>query len=281
MSSDPSTSDRLRPTADGPPSVDVHRGQERGGGVSGSAHGLIRRNLDRVRERIQSAAASAGRPAPSLVAVTKTVNAAATVALVEAGAADLGENRAAPFAEKADALEGAFEGTQSGGPRWHFIGHLQRNKARRVLERAHVLHSVDTPRLAKTITRICDELRRPIEVFVEVNLTGEGQKHGHAPEEVGPTLDILAASRHVHVLGLMAMGPTAERGDTTTESVFESARAMAAKLEAERGEGTFHEGLCRLSMGMSGDLELAIHHGATHVRIGSALFEGLDETHRR
>ncbi len=242
---------------------------------------LIRRNLRRVQERIESAAASTGLGTPTLVAVTKTVNADATAALVHAGITELAENRAAPFVEKADTLRGSFPDPDSGGPRWHFIGHLQRNKARRVLERAHVLHSVDSPRLAETIARITAELRRAIDVFVEVNLTGEEQKHGHDPTELGTTLDTLTASPWVRVQGLMAMGPLVERNGATTASVFASARALALDLQSERGEDTFHGGRCRLSMGMSGDLELAIHHGATHVRVGSALFEGLEERYRR
>ena len=147
--------------------------------------------------------------------------------------------QAAPFAEKADALSGTFDGSECEGPRWHFIGHLQRNKARRVLERAHVIHSVDSSRLAEAITRICGELGRAIEVFVEVNLTGEDRKHGHAPEGVGRTLDVLAASPWVRVLGLMAMGPLDEREGITTNSVFESAQSLASALELDRGEGTF------------------------------------------
>lgn len=234
-----------------------------------------------MRARIESAAEVAGRPAASLVAVTKTVDAAATAALVDAGATDLGENRAAAFAEKADALQDVFEGGESTAPRWHFIGHLQRNKARRVLERAHVIHSVDSPRLAEAIARICEELGRSIDAFVEVNLTREEQKHGHSPAAVGATLDILSASPWVRVLGLMAMGPLDERHGMTTDAVFQSARDLAATLERERGADTFHEGRCQLSMGMSGDLETAIEFGATHVRIGSALFEGLDDEHRR
>ena len=242
---------------------------------------LLRRNLARVRERIESTAAAAGRPAPTLVAVSKTVDAIASKALVEEGVMDLGENRAVPFAEKADTLRGSFDGSEAEGPRWHFIGHLQRNKARRVLERAHVIHSVDSSRLAEAITRICGELARAIEVFVEVNLTGEDRKLGHSPEGVGPTLDVLAASPWVRVLGLMAMGPLDEREGITTDSVFERAGSLASSLELERGEDTFHEGRCQLSMGMSGDLEAAIRNGATHVRVGSALFDGFDDQHRR
>ena len=242
---------------------------------------LLRRNLARVRERIDSAAAGVGGPAPTLIAVSKTVDAVASRALIEEGVKDLGENRAAPFTEKADTLRGSFDDPETEGPRWHFIGHLQRNKARRVIERAHVIHSVDSTRLAEAITRICGELGRAVEVFVEVNLTGEERKHGHAPEGVGPTLDVLAASPWVRVLGLMAMGPLDEREGITTDSVFEKARILASNLALERGEGTFHEGRCQLSMGMSGDLEAAIRNGATHVRVGSALFEGLDDNHRR
>ena len=281
MSSDPSTPNSPRLASGAASSGGGSRVDESASSVPLETRALLQRNLKRVQDRIESCAASAGVPPPVLVAVTKTVNPDATAALVDAGASELGENRAAPFAEKADSLEAQFARSAGEVHRWHFIGHLQRNKARRVLERAHVLHSVDTPRLAESIARIAAELRRTIEVFVEVNLTGEAQKHGHAPGELGPTLDVLAASPWIRVLGLMAMGPLVETEDVTTESVFSCAGSLARALESERGPSTFHEGRCRLSMGMSGDLEVAIRNGATHVRVGSALFEGLDETHRR
>lgn len=281
MTTDPSTSNGFQPaprvaSSPGDPGL-----SNEVSGVHTETRALLQRNLRRIQERIAACAAAAGVTAPTLVAVTKTVNTAATSVLVDAGVTELGENRAAPFSEKADALQDHLASPGEGGPRWHFIGHLQRNKARRVLERAHVVHSVDSSRLAEAIARIAAELQRTIDVFVEVNLTGEEQKHGHAPDEIEPTLDVLSSSAWIRVLGLMAMGPLVETEAATTESVFASAQTLARTLERERGHSTFHEGRCQLSMGMSGDLEAAIRNGSTHVRVGSALFEGLDEIYRR
>lgn len=290
MPSDPSTSNDLRSAAEIPPGRPAQDDGSAPGALpldtSSSANlsaeslRAVLRNLEGVRSRIAAAAEAVGAAAPGLVAVTKTVDVATTAALVRAGARDLGENRAVPFAEKADALAGLFTPGAEDSPRWHFIGHLQRNKARRVLERADVLHSVDSLRLAEAVVRITTEVERTVDVFVEVNLTGEAEKHGHAPDEVDATLDVLAAGSHVRVMGLMAMGPLADRGTATVDEVFASARSLAEQLEASRGTDTFHDGRCRLSMGMSGDLEPAIRHGSTHVRVGSALFEGLDPSHR-
>lgn len=235
----------------------------------------VTRNLERVRARVDAACAAAGRDdRPTLVAVSKSVGPDLTAAVVLAGALDLGENRAQAFVEKHAALDGLRP-----APRWHFIGHLQRNKARRVVERADVVHSVDSPRLAEALARLTSELERPLEVFVEVDLTGEAAKHGHAPDELAPTLGILAAAPHIGLLGLMAMGPLEERPGRTTEHVFAEAASLGASL-AEEHPDAFVGGRCRLSMGMSGDLEIAVRHGATHVRVGSALFEGLPRPQR-
>lgn len=268
MPHDSPTSEDLRDSAD--------RAATGGEAPAGDEPGHLARNVERVLHRIHEAAAAADREPPSLVAVTKSVDAVTTAALVRSsGVQDLAENRAQRLVDKAMAL-----GALDPAPVWHFIGHLQRNKVRRVLEHAHVLHSVDSLRLAEAVVRISGELQRTIDVFVEVNLTGEPEKHGHFPDELEPTLDALAASDHVRVLGLMAMGPLAGRGARSTKEVFADAAALAARVEAERGAATFHQGRCQLSMGMSGDLELAVAHGSTHVRVGSALFQGVDPSHR-
>ncbi len=217
------------------------------------------------------AAACSGGSAPTLIAVTKTVK--PPVALALAGhmgePAQLGENRAEVLNQKRTAFESAGQAA-----RWHFIGHIQRNKARRIIERSDVLHSIDSLRLAKTVARLTGELQRSVEVFVEVNLTGEAEKHGLAPEEVPPVLEELSGCEHLHVAGLMAMGPA--RGLRTVDEVFGDVAQLAAELESSTPDA-FMDGRCLLSMGMSGDLEAAVRHGSSYVRIGSALFAGLSD----
>ncbi|QDV07462.1 Pyridoxal phosphate homeostasis protein [Planctomycetes bacterium Poly30] len=243
-------------------------------GDSGSQElrSLLERNLSRVLTRIGANVPEGGR-APELVAVTKTVSSEVTLALVDVMVArgltpHLAENRADRFEEKVLAFEAA--GVR---PRWHFIGHIQRNKARRILERADVLHSVDSLRLAETVVRIAEELERDVEVFIEVNLTGETEKHGLLAAGVPEVLEVLAASPQVQVAGLMAMGPA--RDLRTVDEVFFEIAALARDLELQSPD-LLSGGKCRLSMGMSGDLEAALQHGSRFVRIGSALFEDLN-----
>ena len=232
---------------------------------------LLRRNLASVRHRLDAAAAQTGRPQPTLVAVTKTVPNEVALALHSLGQDHLAENRADPFVQKVAAFETAGQ-----RPVWHFVGHLQRNKARRVLERTDVLHSVDSARLADTVIRITDELQRDVDVFLQVNLTGETEKHGLRSDEAGDVATLLGQAGHVHLRGLMAMGPLAEReGARTVDEVFGEAAALARHLERSVPEA-FVDDRCELSMGMSGDAEAAITHGSDFVRVGSALFTDLD-----
>ncbi len=191
------------------------------------------------------------------------------MALHRIGCQDLGENRAPAFQEKVAAFQAA--GLH---PTWHFIGHVQRNKARRILEHADVLHSVDSLRLAETVARLLAELGRTVGLFLEVNLTGEEQKHGLTDGQWEDALEALAKTPEARVLGLMAMGPLQERGGKSTDAVFAEAHALGTQLEHTHGH-LFEGGTCRLSMGMSGDFASAIRHGSTHVRVGSSLFQSI------
>ena len=228
---------------------------------------VVQRNIARVRETLRAASEGTGKETPTLVAVTKAVDDDVARFALEAGCEDLGENRADAFAERAQRF-GAL-GLQ---PRWHFIGHLQRNKVRRVVEHVHVLHSVDSDRLGKAVARIAEELGRPIDVFIQVNLTGEDEKGGFTADEAAAAVLLLANSPAITVRGLMAMGPL--RGIRTPREVFEEARDLARSLEVEIGDA-FGDGRCELSMGMSGDAALAAELGSDLVRVGSALYEGL------
>ena len=228
---------------------------------------MVQRNIARVREELRAAAEGAGRAAPTLVAVTKAVDDDVARFALEAGCVDLGENRADAFAERVERF--AALGLR---PRWHFIGHLQRNKVRRVLQHADVLHSVDSDRLGKAVARIAEELGRPVEVFIQVNLTDEAEKSGFTADKATEAVLLLANSPALTVRGLMAMGPL--RGHRTPREVFEEARALAEGLTAEIGHA-FGGGRCELSMGMSGDATLAAELGSDLVRVGSALYDGL------
>ncbi len=254
---------------------------------------ILGRNLDRVRARIAAAALAAGRPKDSvrLVAVTKSVDLATTVELARLGsdsvpgsgptspastppgALDLGENRVDHLCAKREAL--AAEGLAA---RWHMIGHLQRNKARRAASCADAVHSVDTDRLLSALARLAGELERALDVYLELELTAIETRAGFSPDEVRALLDTPFDAGQLKLRGLMTMAAPDERaraGDLASQSAarrtFASLRQLAETLPVERFEGRRIE----LSMGMSDDLEAAVAEGANLVRVGSALFEDL------
>ena len=211
----------------------------------------IAERLTEVRERIASAARSSGRDsdAVTLVVVTKAVGLDDVRAALRAGAVDLGENRAQDLVAKAEAVAGDDE---EFAPRWHFIGRLQRNKVRAVAPHVALWESIDRVELAVEVgTRAPGSA-----VLVQINVTGEAQKGGCAPESAGAVVDACRANGCV-VEGLMTVPPA--EGDP--RAVFARVRRMTDDL-----------GLRVCSMGMSGDYEIAVAEGATMVRVGSAIF---------
>jgi hypothetical protein len=216
--------------------------------------------LAEVRGRIDRAAAACGRARSSirLVAVSKTKPAAAIREAYAAGQRDFGENYAQELGAKASELADLPD------LRWHFIGHLQSNKARVVAPVAHLVHTVDGASLARELGKRTAAARPGIRlgVLVEVNVGGEAQKSGAAPEAVPGVLDAIAAEPALEVRGLMTIPP--HDGDATRRA-FE---ALAALRDQHGGAARLPE----LSMGMSDDLEVAIACGATIVRVGTAIF---------
>mgnify|MGYP000546805143 CR=1 FL=1 len=223
-------------------------------------------NLRAVRQRIAEAAARSGRSVEQvrLVAVTKTVGLEEIRALVGAGCQELGESRPQQLWEKAAALEDLRI-------HWHMVGPLQRNKVRRTLEVAEMIQSADSLRLIRAIDRIAGELGRLLPILIEVNVSREPAKHGFHPDLLEPSLLEVASCRHVEVRGLMCMA-SLEGGLDAARRDFAALRNLRDRLRNRCPEGIALE---ELSMGMSGDYEVAIEEGATIVRIGSALFEGI------
>jgi hypothetical protein len=221
----------------------------------------IRQRLDEVRGRIARAALRAGRDPGSvaLVGVVKTVPEDLIRAAAALGLRDLGESRV-------QEAEGHVRAVGREAARWHMVGHLQRNKAGRALELFDRVHGVDSPELAEALSRRAVAVGRRLPVLVEVNVSGEATKFGVAPEQLMGVLERVAALPGLALDGLMTVGaPAAEA---------EEARPGFARLRALRdaGERALGLGLPELSMGMSGDFEVAVEEGATLVRVGTALF---------
>ena len=231
--------------------------------------------LHAIQERIAGACARAGRGADEvrLVAVTKYVPLPLVVEACAAGARDLGENRVgealARQAELARLLAGT--GVDPADLRWHFIGHLQRNKAVRAAGRFALLHGVDSAELAGMLASQATGESRREAVLLEVNLTGQAQKHGVAPADLPRLLDEVGGLPGLDVRGLMGMAAYGD-DEPAARRVFAGLRALAERERERTGLA-----LPELSMGMSGDFEAAILEGATIVRIGGAIFEPSDD----
>jgi len=217
-------------------------------------------NLARVRERIARAAERAGRRPDQicLVAVTKTVPAARIREAVAAGVTDVGENYVQEAAAKRAEIGAAVT--------WHFIGHLQRNKAGQAARLFDIIHTVDSVRLAEALSRRAQQLGRRLEVLVQVNTSGETTKAGVPPEEAGALVAQAASLDGLAVRGLMTIGRL-QPDPEEARPEFRLLAALAEKLRRETGLD-----LPWLSMGMSHDFEVAIEEGANLVRVGTAIF---------
>ena len=217
--------------------------------------------LDEVRSKIAAACGRAGR-SPSeveIVAVTKTHGAEVVDEAWRAGLRIVGENKVQEAAWKKPA--------SMSGPEWHLIGHLQSNKVRHALELFDCIHSVDSAKLADRINMIADEIGARPRILLEVNVSGEKSKSGMRPEDVEPTVrHVVENCPRLTLEGLMTMAPFSENPEDA-RPYFRRLREMRDDLQSRLGVG-----LPSLSMGMSGDYEVAVEEGATWVRLGTVLF---------
>ena len=217
--------------------------------------------LGEVEQRIAAACVRVGRDpsAVEIVAVTKTHGAEVVKEAWDAGLRIVGENKVQEAAWKKPA--------SVTGPMWHLIGHLQSNKVRKALELFDFFHSVDTAALADRMNAIAEDMGASPHVLLEVNVSGEKSKSGMKPDEVRTVLEHIAREcPRITVEGLMTMAPFSENPEDA-RPYFRRLRELRDQLEQELGIG-----LPRLSMGMSGDYEVAVEEGATWVRLGTVLF---------
>jgi pyridoxal phosphate enzyme (YggS family) len=219
-------------------------------------------NFKMVMDRIAAAAKRAGR-APSsvrLVTVTKTVDHERIRQAVSAGAAILGENRVQEAKGKIESLGNIAH--------WHLIGHLQTNKAKYAVRLFDLIHSVDTLELAKELDKQAAKTGKVQDILIEVNIAGEASKAGMAVKSVPALVRETARLKHLRVRGLMTMPPYSENAEDS-RPYFRVLRELTEALAQENIPGV---SLQELSMGMSGDFEVAIEEGATLVRVGTAIF---------
>jgi len=213
---------------------------------------VLRQRIAQVEERIERAAARAGRRRDeiTLVAITKRFGVETIREAYLAGLRHFGENYVQEFESKAPDLADLAEA------RFHFVGHLQSNKTRRAAELFHVIETVDSEKLARRI----NDIGTLIDVMLEVKLSPEQAKSGVAPDELTALVEAVRACPNLRLAGLMTMPPWSEDAEAS-RPYFQRLRALAE-----------HHGLACLSMGMSQDFEVAIEEGATHIRVGTALF---------
>ena len=224
----------------------------------------ISENLQCLRTTIAQAAERAGRRAGDvqLIAVSKTQPLEAVAAAAAAGQRIFGENTVQEALAKIEAFRGR-------GLEWHFIGHLQSNKAKFVPGNFSWLHSLDSVKLASRLSRLAQDQQTPINVLIEVNVTRDPAKHGVAAEQVAPLLEQLLKENlaGIHLRGLMTIGP-----HPATPAELRAAFAGLRRLRDDCAQRFDLPGFTELSMGMSGDFVEAIQEGATFVRLGSAVF---------
>jgi len=221
---------------------------------------MIAENLDTIRRRIASTCLRAGRKPEevTLIAVTKTFGSALIREAVRAGCRDFGENFVQELLRKREELGGE-------DIRWHFIGHLQSNKVRHIIEWIHLIHSVDSVNLGNEISKRAQNAGRTVEILVEVNSTAEKTKYGVQPEEAAGLIQRLQELDHVTVAGLMTIGPLAPDPEESRPAF----RTMKNLMDTLKMGGIT---LPHLSMGMTNDFEVAIEEGATMIRLGTAIF---------
>jgi len=229
----------------------------------------IAENARAVLARVRDAARRAGRdPAEvRLVAVTKAVTADRVIEAVGAGLRVFGENYVQEAARKIAAVEAALP-DRAAEVAWHFIGKLQRNKARAAVSAFEVIHSVDSPLLASEIDKRARAIGRTQKILLEVNVGGEATKAGFTPEAVLAEVQSIEALPNVLLIGLMAVPPP----EADPEASRPHFRALRELRDEIRRRGFAGEAFRDLSMGMSHDFEVAIEEGATWIRVGTAIF---------
>lgn len=230
--------------------------------MMGSKEQYIRLNIEQIRQKIEIAAQKSGRGLEDIkiVAVTKTVDADTIKIALEDGLLDLGESKVQEISKK-------FNGFTS-NYKLHFIGHLQKNKVKYIIDKVYMIHSLDSFQLAEEINKQAKRANKLVDVLVEVNISGEESKYGISKEEVLDFMYKIKGMEAINVRGLMTVAPLRENSEEN-RWVFSQLRKISIDIKKEKIDNISME---YLSMGMSNDFEVAIEEGANIVRIGRAIF---------
>ncbi|NLO25096.1 MAG: YggS family pyridoxal phosphate-dependent enzyme [Clostridiales bacterium] len=223
----------------------------------------IRDNLELVNKRIGEAAAASGRKREDikLVAVTKTVGSENIREAADLGVTSIGENRVQEIISK-------YEDLKDCTLEWHMIGHLQRNKVKYIIDKVSLIHSVDTIALAREINKRAEKIRKRANVLLQINVSGEESKFGMEPVTVRDFLQQAEGLKNIHIRGLMTIAPFTNNPEEV-RPVFARLKELFEAIKAGKSEGVDMD---YLSMGMTGDYEVAIEEGANIVRVGTGIF---------
>lgn len=223
---------------------------------------MVKENLEEVEKKIAAACERAGRKRSevTLIAVSKTKPVELIRDAIDYGIEDFGENKVQEMCDKMEIISDKLN--------WHMIGHLQRNKVKYIVDKAYLIHSVDSLRLAEQINHEAEKRNVVCNILIEVNIAGEESKFGVAKEEVKPLLEAIKNLKHVHVKGLMTIAPFVDDAEDNREHF----REMHKLFIDMRQENTDNISMEVLSMGMTGDYQVAIEEGATMVRVGTGIF---------
>lgn len=222
----------------------------------------IQEHIKEVERKIEEACARGNRNREdiTLIAVSKTKPLEDLIEAYEAGCRDFGENKVQEILEKAPKMPP--------DARFHMIGHLQRNKVKQVLPHVVMIHSVDSVRLAEQIQQEAEKLGKTMNVLLEVNVAKEESKFGFYPEQVMDTVETISKFSHVRIQGLMTIAPFVEEPEENRE-VFQKLYQLSVDIKKKNIDNV---NMCVLSMGMTGDYQVAIEEGASMIRVGTGIF---------
>ena len=225
-------------------------------------HGLVKENLAEVEKKVLAACERAGRNPDdvTLIAVSKTKPIEMIEEAIEYGKKEFGENKAQEMKQKYEALPKDIV--------WHFIGHLQTNKVKYVVGRASLIHSVDSLHLAEAIEKESAKKNVISDILIEVNVAGEESKFGLNTEETEELVRSISKLPHIRIKGLMTIAPFVDNPEDNRD-IFRSLKELSVDIQSKNIDNVLMD---ILSMGMTGDYEVAIEEGATHVRVGTGIF---------